>query len=187
MKTKVKTKEAILKSFVGWLPLIIFSAFFYGAVLFFIVMIFLKESFGMNEQLATQLSFLISGLLVLIGAYFYINGITKSLASYNLSIIDNNLFVKGKSGWKSIDYQHPLSKIKKVSLGEAHIIEKAAITIPNLGSLQVKDQAASRLTFTHEDGQKFKLDFATKAFDGESLYDFLVFIKSKGIETNVAV
>ncbi|MDO8826198.1 hypothetical protein [Methylophaga sp.] len=185
MKVKVNSKKAILKAFSGWLPLILFSVFFYGVVIFIPIVLFLEQIIGLENELATQLSYLTSGLLILIGGYFYLNSLTNSLSSYNLSIENDNLIIEGRSGWKSISTKVSLSNIEKIYLGKSsHNFERLAF---GAGSRQVKDQVASRLTFFPINQKPIKLDFATKAFDGESLYDFLVFLKSNGIETNVGV
>jgi hypothetical protein len=185
MKVKVNSKKTILKSFIGWLPLMLFSALFYGAILFLATLTLFNAFTEIDNELATQLSYAMSALLVVIGTYFYLKGISNSLSSYKLSIQNGSISIKGRSGWKTVNTEIPLNKIQKISLGKSsNIVEKIAF-FPNIGSRQIKDQVASRLTFFLEEEKPIKLDFATKAFDGESLYDFFVHLNDQGIKTNV--
>jgi hypothetical protein len=186
MKVKINSKKIILKSFIGWLPLMIFSAFFYGAIIFLGTLTLFNQFTDINSELATYISYAFTALLVVIGTYFYLKGISNSLSSYNLSIKNENISIKGKNGWKTVNTEIPLNKVQKVSLGKSsNILEKISF-VPTVGSHLVKDTVASRLTFFLEEQRTIKLDFATKAFDGESLYEFLVHLKTQGIKTNVS-
>ncbi|MCQ3829374.1 hypothetical protein HXX02_07940, partial [Microbulbifer elongatus] len=113
----------------------------------------------------------------------YLNWLTRSLSSYQLSIANEKLRVKGKSGWRSLDTEVPLSTIREINIGQ---FENAAEEL-SAGHGAIQGQVASRLNFIPVSGKPFNLDFAAKAFDNESLYEFLVFAKSKGIQTNVRV
>lgn len=183
MEVRINSKKKILKSFVGWLPLALLSLVFYGMIFALLVMYLITNVFGVEEILARQIGWVIgSGLLVLSG-YFYLSWLTKSLSSYQLSIINETLRVKGKAGWKSLDIEIPVSTIGEINIGQsANTAEKLSA-----GHGAIQDQVASRLNFIPVSGKPFKLDFAAKAFDNESLYEFLVFAKSKGIQTNVRV
>ena len=183
MEVKVNSKKKILRSFVGWLPLALVSLVFYGMIFVLVVMYLLSNLFGVEETLARQIGWVIGGGLMIFSAYLYINWITKSLSSYHLSIGNNTLRVKGKAGWKSLDFEAPINTIGEINIGQsANMAEKLSA-----GHGAIQDQVASRLNFIPVSGKPFKLDFAAKAFDNESLYEFLVFAKSKGIQTNISV
>ena len=115
--------------------------------------------------------------------FLYFNRLTKSLSSYRLAIEGDNLQVKGIAGWSTLDKEVPINTIQKITIGaNANSLEKLSS-----GHSAINDQVASRLTFLPRVGKSFRLDFAAKAFDNESLYSFLVSIKSKGVENNVSV
>ncbi len=183
MEVTINSKKKILKSFTGWLPLAVFSLVFYGMIFAFLFMYLLSNVFSIEETLARQIGWMIGGGLLVISGYLYLNWLTKSLSSYQLSIVNETLKVRGINGWKSINIEVPVSTIQEINIGQnANMAEKLSS-----GHGAIKDQVASRLNFVPLAGKPFKLDFAAKAFDNESLYDFLVFAKSKGIQTNVSV
>jgi len=183
VKVKINSKKNILKSLIGWLPLALVSLVFYGMIFVLLVMYLLSNVFGVEESLARHISWVVGGGLLVLSGYLYLSWLTKSLSSYQLSISNDTLKVKGKAGWKSIDIEIPVNTIQEINIGQrANIAEKLSA-----GHGAIQDQVASRLNFIPISGKPFKLDFAAKAFDNESLYDFLVFAKSKGIQTNVSV
>ena len=183
MEVRNNSKKKILKSFFGWLPLALVSLVFYGMIFVLLVMYLLTNIFSIEETLARQIGWVIGGGLLMLSCYLYINWLTKSLSSYQLSIINDTLRVKGKAGWKSLNIEIPVSSIQEINIGQStNMAEKLSA-----GHGAIQDQVASRLNFIPLSGKPFKLDFAAKAFDNESLYEFLVFAKSKGIQTNVSV
>lgn len=183
MKVSINSKKAILKSFLGWLPLALVSLVFYGAIFVFIIMWLLKNFAGIDEVLARQISWIAGSILLILAGYFYLRWLTNSLSSYWLEIEKDTLKVRGKSGWRSLNIELPVSAIDKIYIGQ----NVAAIEKLSSGHSVIRDQIDSRLTFFPKSGQPFKLDFAAKAFDNNSLYEFMIFAKSKGIETNVRV
>ncbi|WP_444912816.1 hypothetical protein [Microbulbifer sp. PAAF003] len=183
MEVRRNSKRKILKSFLCWLPLALVSLVFYGMIFVLLIMYLLKNIFGIDEALARQIGWVIGGGLLVLSGYLYLSWLTKSLSSYQLSIINEILRVKGKAGWKSLDIEVPVSTIREINIGQS--ANKAEKLSAGHGAIQ--DQVASRLNFIPVSGKPFKLDFAAKAFDNESLYEFLVFTKSKGIQTNVSV
>ena len=183
MEVRVNTKKAILKSFVGWLPLALAAIVFYGMIFTGLIMWLLTKFAGIEQELARQIGLSIGGVLLIVCLFLYFNWLTKSLSSYRLAIEGENLLVKGIAGWSTLDKEVPINTIQKIYIGaNANSLEKLSS-----GYGAVNDQVASRLTFFPCVGKSFKLDFAAKAFDNESLYNFLVSIKSKGVETNVSV
>jgi len=183
VKVKINSKKNILKSLTGWLPLALVSLVFYGMIFVLLVMYLLSNVFGVEEPLARHIGWVVGGGLLVLSGYLYLSWLTKSLSSYQLSISNDALKVKGKAGWKSIDIEIPVNTIQEINIGQrANMAEKLSA-----GDGAIQDQVASRLNFIPISGKPFKLDFAAKAFDNESLYDFLVFAKSKGIQTNVSV
>ncbi|HCG7097390.1 TPA: hypothetical protein NJ330_001971 [Vibrio parahaemolyticus] len=183
MEVKNNSKKKILKSFVGWLPLALVSLVFYGVIFVFLVTYLLTNIFGIEETLARQIGGGTGGVLLVLASYLNIYWLTNSLSSYQLSIFNDTLRVKGKAGWKSLDIEVPVSSIREINIGQnANMVEKLSA-----GHGAIQDQVASRLNFIPLSGKPFNLDFAAKAFDNESLYQFLVFAKSKGIQTNVSV
>lgn len=183
MEVRINSKKKILKSFIGWLPLALFSLVFYGMIFVLLVMYILSNIFDIEETLARQISWVVGGGLLVISGFFYLNWLTKSLSSYQLSITNEMLKVKGKAGWKSLDIEVSVNNIDAINIGQsANMAEKLS-----QGHGAIQDQVASRLNFIPASGKPFKLDFAAKAFDNDSLYQFLVFAKSKGIQTNVSV
>ena len=146
-------------------------------------MYLLTNIFGIEEILARKMGWFIGGGLLVLSGYLYINWLTNSLSSYQLSVFNDTLRVKGKTGWKSLDIEIPVSSIREINIGQsANMAEKLSA-----GHGAIQDQVDSRLNFIPLTGKPFKLDFASKAFDNESLYEFLVFAKSKGIQTNLSV
>lgn len=183
MEVRVNTKKEILKSFVGWLPLALAAIVFYGMIFVVLIMWLLTNFVGIEQDLARQIGLLISGVLLVVCLFLYLNRLTKSLSSYRLAVEGENLLVKGITGWRSLDKEVPINTIQKIYIGTNPIfLEKLSS-----GHGAIKDQVASRLTFFPSAGKSFQLDFATKAFDNESLYRFLVSVKSKGVETNVSI
>lgn len=183
VEVKNNSKKKILKSFVGWLPLALVSLVFYGVIFVFLVTYLLTNIFGIEETLARQIGGGTGGVLLVLASYLNIYWLTNSLSSYQLSIFNDTLRVKGKAGWKSLDIEVPVSSIREINIGQnANMVEKLSA-----GHGAIQDQVASRLNFIPLSGKPFNLDFAAKAFDNESLYQFLVFAKSKGIQTNVSV
>ena len=183
MEVRINSKKKIFKSFVGWLPLVLVSLGLYGMMFGALVMYLLADVFGIEETLARKIGWLIGGGLLVLSSYLYLSWLTKTLSSYQLSITNETLRVKGKAGRKSLDVEIPVSTISEINIGQsANTLEKLSA-----GHGYIEDQVASRLNFIPASGKQFKLDFATKAFDNESLYEFLVFAKSKGIQTNVSV
>ncbi len=183
MEVRVNGKKKILKSFVGFLPLALVSLVFYGMIFVLLVMYLLKNVFGIEENLAREVGWVIGSGLLLLSSYLYLNWLTSSLSSYKLSITNEKLRVKGKAGWRSLDIEIPVSTIREINIGQsANMAEKISA-----GHGAIQDQVASRLNFIPVSGNPFKLDFAAKAFDNESLYEFLVFAKILGIQTNVRV
>ncbi|MCJ8351500.1 hypothetical protein [Moritella sp.] len=183
MEVRINSKKEILKSFVGWLPLALFCVVFYGMIFVLVIMYLLSNVLSIEEVLARQIGWVIGGALLVFLGYLYINWLTKSLSSYHLSISNSTLRVKGKTGWKSLDIEVPLNTIREINIGQsASMAEKLSG-----GHGAIQDQVASRLSFIPSSGKPFKLDFAAKAFDNESLFEFLIFAKSKGLQTNVSV
>ncbi len=182
MEVKVNSKIKILKSFQGWFPLVFASVIFYGFFIAGAVIWLIIQLTGMEATHARQIVLMLGLVLLLLGVYAYLNWLTKALSSYRLAVENENLVVKGISGWKSIDLKLPIRAIQKIHIGEtSSMTEKIS-----LNHYAVEDQINARLTFFPKDGKTFKLDFASKAFDNESLFDFLVFIQSKGIDTNIS-
>jgi hypothetical protein len=183
MKVSVNSKKIILKSFMGWLPLALASLVFYGALFVVLIMLLLTNFVGVEEKLARQIGWGLGSILLALSSYVYLSRLTSSLSSYWLSIENDKLKVRGKNGWRSLDTEIPVSTIEKIYIGQnANAAEKLSS-----GHGAIRDQVDSRLTFFPISGKPFKLDFAAKAFDNNSLYEFLLFAKSKGIETNVSV
>lgn len=183
MEVRINSNKQILKSFAGWLPLALSCFVFYGMIFVFVAMYLLSNVFGLEEALARKIGWVTGAGFLLLSGHMYIKWLTKSLSSYHLSIGDSTLRVRGKAGWKSLDVEVPITEIKEINIGQsANISEKLSA-----GHGVIQDQVASRLNFIPGTGKPFKLDFAAKAFDNESLYEFLVFAKSKGIQTNVGV
>lgn len=183
MEVRVNTKKEILKSFVNWLPLALVAIVCYGMIFTGLIMWLLTKFAEIEQDLARQIGLPLGGVILIVSLYLYFNWLTKSLSSYRLSIEGENLLVKGIAGWSTLDKEVPISAIQKIYIGaNANSLEKLSS-----GHGAVNDQVASRLTFFPNTGKSFKLDFAAKAFDNQSLYEFLIFIKSKGVETNVSV
>lgn len=183
MEVKINCKKEILKSFIGWLPLIIFSIAFYGIIFVGIFIWLLTNYFGISQEYSEIIGWTAGGVFSVLGLYIYLMWLTSSLSSYKLSIINDDLSIKGKSGWRSIDLKVRIESIKRVCIGQSqNIFERASSN-----NRFVADQISSRVTFFPVSGRPFKLDFAAKAFDNRSLYDFLLLIKAKGIEVNINV
>lgn len=183
MKVSINSKKTILKSFLGWLPLALVSLVFYGVIFVFLIMWVLKDIAGIDVILARQISWVVGSILLALTGYIYLRWLTSSLSSYWLAIENDTLSVRGKNGWRSLNTELPVSAIDKIYIGQS----AAAIEKLTSGHGAIQDQIDSRLTFFPKSGKPFKLDFAAKAFDNNSLYEFLLFAKSKGIETNVSV
>jgi len=183
VEVKINSKKVILKSFSGWLPLALASLVFYGMIFVVLVMYIMMNLFGIEEASARQIGWLIGSVLLAFLAYLYLKWLLKSLSSYRLSVSGEMLKVKGKAGWKSLDVEIPVHAVQKITIGES---ENAAEQLLS-GYGAICDQVASRLVFTPVSGKSFKLDFAAKAFNNESLYEFLLFVRSRGIQTNVSV
>tara|TARA_R110002072_G_C7827534_1_gene523870 strand:+ start:425 stop:976 length:552 start_codon:yes stop_codon:yes gene_type:complete len=183
MEVSLNSKKVILKSFLGWLPIALVSLVIYGLLFVFLIMWLLMNIVGFDEALARQVGWVIGVILLALSSYAYLSWLTNSLSSYCLSIENDELRVKGKAGWNRVDTELPVNEIEKIYIGQnANAAEKLSS-----GHGVIRDQVDSRLTFFPTKGKPFKLDFAAKAFDNDSLYDFLVFAQSKGIETNVSV
>ncbi|WP_045858710.1 hypothetical protein [Teredinibacter purpureus] len=183
MEVRVNTKKQILKSFAGWLPLALVAIVFYGMIFTGLIMWLLTKFAGIEQELARQIGLPVGGVLLVASLFLYFNWLTKSLSSFHLAIEGDNLLVKGIAGWSTLDKEVPINTIKKIYIGaNANSLEKLSS-----GHGAINDQVASRLTFFPYTGKTFKLDFAAKAFNNESLYKFLVAIKGKGVETNVSV
>ena len=183
MEVKVNNKKEILKSFIGWLPLALGATVFYGMLFIFIIKRLLTEFIDISQELAGEVGLLFGVVVLVTCLYLYLNWITKSLSSYRLAIRGEILLVKGISGWKTLDKEVPINSIQKIYIGaNASTVEKLSS-----GHNAVSEQVASRLVFFTREGKSFKLDFAAKAFDNKSLFDFLVTIKRNGIDTNVGV
>jgi len=182
MKVQINSRKRILKSFLGWLPLALAALVFYGVLFMFLVMWFLANVAGFEEALARQASWVVGASILTISVYAYLRWLTSSLSSYWLSIESDKLRVRGKNGWRSLDAEVSVDAIEKIYLGQSSdVTEKLAS-----GHGAIRDQADSRLTFFPKSGEPFNLDFAAKAFDNRSLYEFLMLAKKKGIETNVS-
>ena len=183
MEVRVNTKKQILKSFIGWSPLALVAVVFYGMIFTGLIIWLLTDFAGIEQELARQVGLPVGGALLIASLIIYLRWLTKSLSSYHLAIEGDNLLVKGIAGWSSLDKEVPINTIQKIYIGaSANSLEKLSS-----GHGAINDQVVSRLTFFPSVGKSFKLDFATKAFDNESLYKFLIAINSKGVETNVSV
>ena len=183
MKVSVNSKKKILKSFLGWLPLALVSLIIYGAIFLGIIVWLLTSFAGFEEALARDIGWIASPILLSFSFYIYLRNLTSSLSSYWLSIEGETLRVRGKNGWRLLNTELPVRAVKKIYIGQyANAAEKLAS-----GHGAIQDQVESRLTFFPESGKPFRLDFATKAFDNNSLYEFLLFAKSKGIDINICV
>lgn len=182
MKVQVNSKKKILRSFLGWLPLAIGAALFYCALFGVAIMWIFQNYFGFTEVESRSLALPSSAVLVLLGTCFYLNWVTSMLSSFELEIDDEILIVKGKGGWKTIDKRLPFNEIKGIYIGNnPNNLEKLS------GHGVIKDQVASRLTVATNSSQNFKIDFALKAFDHDSLLLFFKAIISRGVDTNVSV
>ncbi|RUR29476.1 hypothetical protein ELY33_12720 [Vreelandella andesensis] len=181
MDVSVNTQEQIVKSFSAWMPMVLVALILYGALFAGLTIWGLMQFFGM-EQAVAQTVGLPSGVLLLGGLfYIYVKWLTRSLASYQLSLSDKQLIVKGISGRRTIEHELPVGNVKKIHIGtHMHTMQK-----PTYGQGGAKSKAASRLTFVLSNGDYFKLDFAMNAFDNESLYDFLAAMKRKGVDINL--
>jgi len=168
VKVIVNSKIKVLKSFLSWIPLALACAVFYGVLLVSLANWLLENYFVLGEVQIRQFALILGVAVLILGIYGYITWITYSLSSYGLKIDGDKLFVKGKNGWRSLDVVLPINTIKKIYYGQ------------NVGGVE-------QLTFFAESEKSFKLDFVANAFDKESLYEFLVFAKSVGIDTNVSV
>ncbi|MCW7551594.1 hypothetical protein NX722_02820 [Endozoicomonas gorgoniicola] len=181
MKVKINSKKKILKSFLGWLPLTLVTIPFYFIFFTGGMMWLLQTLTAIGEEEIKKIALLFGVSFIFIGGFGYINWLTKSLSSYKLSLKNDVLAVCGKSGWGKLNIKIPANTVKEINLGQkANTLEKLSS-----GNGLIQDQVSSRLTFLKTDGSSFKLDFASKAFDIESLCEFLIFIKSKDIDSNI--
>ena len=181
MDVRINTQQQILKSFAGWLPMLLVIFMAYGAVLVGFAIWGLMQFFGMEQGMARNAGLPLGGMLLVAFTYLYLKWLVQSLSDYELSIKDGVLLVKGISGRQSIENALPISDIKKIHIGKYdHSMEK-----PTSGQRGAKSKAASRMMFILKNGDYFKLDFAMNAFDNASLYEFLAATKRKGIEVNI--
>lgn len=181
MEDRVNTKKKILKSFSGWVLSALASAFFYGPIFVLIVMWQLTNYTGVIEEQARHIDWVVGQAFLLFWIYAYLNCLTKSLYSYMLSIENGNPLARGKTGWKSLYLKIPINTMQKRHIGQNATRHE---NMPfDQGAIQ--DQVSSWLTFFSIARKSFKSDFSANALDNEFLYAFLVFLKSKSIETNV--
>ena len=181
MKVINNNKKSILKSFINWLPLLIFSSIFYYVVFVGIIMWLLINFLGIDKEQARTIALYVGGIVLILFLLLYLMWVANSLSSYELSIDNDILHIKGKNGWRSIDTKMSISSIQKISLGGNHRLSEKL----SFNNRAIQDQVASRLTFFPINGKPFKLNFATKAFDKRSLYDFLKLLQSKGVDIEI--
>ncbi|MBA4719799.1 MAG: hypothetical protein H2067_01635 [Alcanivorax sp.] len=181
MEVKVNTKKEILKSFIAWLPIAVVSLIFYGTIFIALSIWVLKDMFGIEEALAQKTGWATGIALLSFSTYILLKWQVNKLASYHLSITNEILKVKGITGWRSLDIEVPTNTIREINIGQSSSIAEELLS----GYGTLKDQTASRLNFFPASGKPFNLEFAAKAFNNESLYEFLTFAKSKGIKTNI--
>ena len=178
MKVINNSKKNILKSFINWLPLLIAGSIFYYVIFVGIIMWLLINFLGIEKEQARILALYIGAIILILFLFLYLIWVVNSLSSYELSINNDILYIKGKNGWRSINTKTPINSIEKISLGgNPNVSEKLSFN-----NRAIQDQVASKLTFFPIYGKPFKLNYATKAFDNRSLYDFLKLLQNKGVD-----
>lgn len=181
MEVRQNSGKNIFRSLTGLLPLMLGSLFFYGILLSWVSLWLLSHILDMDDAMAKQFSWTVGGLLLVITAGGYLHWIITSLLSSRLSIIDDTLFIKGKTGFRQFTIEMPVCGMRQITIGgKASRFEKWACHHHT-----VRDQVASRLNFVPVAGKPFTLDCALQIFDPESLYEFLLLADRKGITTNI--
>ena len=181
MEVKLKSKTQILKSFLVWLPFAVMSFALYFLLSWFVMTWLLENYGGLDVSMAKKAGGIGSALLSVLLAALYLSWLGKRILTYRLAIDNDELLLRGKSGWKSIDRAVPLSTIQKMTVGESQNFSEKLSRSRGL----VKDPLAYRLTFYSSSGEIFHLDFAARVFDDDSFHEFWQSVKDRGIETNV--
>ena len=180
MKVGINDKFTILKNFSSWLPVVSFALIIYWIFLFIAAIWLFEKKIGFPADAAKLWAGVISLIVIFLGILFFTNRLLKKLSSYYLSIENGSIRVSGTSGWRKIDANIPIDSVVAVFVGfNPNIVER------NSGVGVVDDIVESRLSIFLANGSSVKLDYATKAFNRISLIDFIIFLKSNAIETNL--
>ena len=142
----------------------------------------LTKFIGLSPHQAVPVGASASVLILVVSVWAYISWIASSLSSYRLVLEGDNLLVRGRGGWRKIDRIMPISSIQKVVVGNPNVMERMY-----LGNRIIFDQVSSRLTFFPKVGKPFRVDFAVKAFENESLNEFFASIEARGVEVESGV
>ena len=154
MEVDKKSVGRLLKSNVFMLIGIFVSAPFFWGVCKIVSWLILNAILGYSDAYRYDEivgSFMFS---LLLGAYFYflINIYRRS----SLKIDDDDIVVRGRSGWKVLDESIPLKKLKSIRLGRY-------------------------VEFTLSCGKTLKCEGAYILFEQQSLMEFLNTIEAKGV------
>ncbi len=178
MKVQNNNKGKILLSLKSLLPLMLAASVFYTVLLICLIG-WLLDVAEIEAQLAQQIIRIAGGIFIVLAPCLYLWKLLNSLSAYQLSIEQDKIKIKGKSGWKSLDTALPISSIERID-----VINNTGKSLIYKGK-PIEDAIDSKLIFFPKTDKPFKLELVTKAFDNQSLYEFLLFAKTKGIEINL--
>jgi hypothetical protein len=181
MEVKLNNKMKILRSFIGWIPVLFISIAFYGLFFFLLLKALLLNIIELEESFSYTASLVLSSTLVVVVTIIAFRKLIDVVSSYQLSVVGGIIFIKGRNGKDKLDEELALESIKGIAF-DTDSLEKLK---PKFGIL--KDLAASRITFYRNKNDSVCLDFGTKAFQKDSLRDFLIFVKEYGVQNNVGV
>lgn len=183
MNVEIKKNSEIFNAFLGWLPTFVVSIFAVFLLFFFVISYLFKEALDLDSNLFVFEMILVSVVFSLGISFIYLRWLINSILGYRLFIDDDNVSIKGMSGWKNINVAIPVNTISRICIGDP----TATINQITEGGDSIKDSLATRLSVIMVNGDKVDLELACKVFKIEDLYKFLRLAKSYKIDTNVNV
>lgn len=183
MNVEIKSNSDIYSELLGWLPSYLSFLFVLFITNCFIAMYIIKSIIGLDT---TQygLEIMLSSIVLSLGIFMiYLKWLINSLLNYKLSFDNENIIIKGMSGWKNINEIIPVNTISRICIGDPNERTNKVYD----GYEPIKANLATRLSIIKINGDIIKLELACKVFKAESLYKFLGLLKSHNIETNVNV
>ena len=109
------------------------------------------------------------------------------LGAYALKLENGVLYVEGSPGWRLFKRAIPLGSLDRIVVGDTFTKVDQIVTMTQGGrSSLLGDIKAGTLIFFPRNEKPFKLVFADKAFNRESLEVFLLNLRSRGVCVEVS-
>ncbi|MBX9901952.1 MAG: hypothetical protein K2Y28_14340 [Burkholderiaceae bacterium] len=175
----------MFRAFLGWIPMLVLTIPFY--LLVFVIVGNWALSMFMPADIARAYAWIVGSVGLLIFALAYLRYVSNLLGAYVLKLENDVLCVEGSPGWRLVKRALPLGSIDRIVIGDTFTKIDQIVTVTQGGKSSLLGEIkAGTLVFFPKNEKPFKMVFADKAFNRESLEVFLLNLRSRGLCVEVS-